>query len=336
MKMERKKILMSGMQPTGSPHIGNYLGAVKNWVHLQKHYEAYYSIVDLHAITVPYDPSSMQQRILGMAAVLMACGLDPENRCALFVQSQVPQHTQLCWILNTVTPMAELYRMTQFKEKSEQYKRYVNVGLFDYPVLQAADILLYHAAVVPVGEDQLQHIELTRTIARKFNNRFGSYFPLPEAIVSKAARIMGLDGKAKMSKSLNNDIDLLDSPDEIWAKLKVAYTDPARKRKSDPGNPFTCNMYTLHTYFSRAEEQDWAANGCRTASIGCFQCKKVLADNIIAELSPIRQRALDLIADEREVKQALERGAEKAREVANKTMQEVYELTGLAWDRPGH
>jgi tryptophanyl-tRNA synthetase len=323
------KRLFSGMQPTGAPHIGNYFGAIANWVELQKDYEAIYSIVDLHAITIDYEPALMQSRIIEMAAALIACGLEPNRRCTLFVQSHVPQHTELAWILNTVTPMAELYRMTQFKTKAEQHEKNVNVGLFDYPVLQAADILLYSGEVVPVGEDQVQHIELARVIARKFNARFGTFFPEPFEKVSYAKRLKGLDGQAKMSKSLNNQIDLTDSPEAVWAKLKDAFTDPARKMKKDPGTPEICNIYSLHSLLSTPEQLAWAAEGCRAAGIGCFQCKRVLADNLIARFAPIRQKALELAADPTYVHGVLREGAERCREIAAGTMKQVKALLGI-------
>jgi len=324
------KRLFSGMQPTGSPHIGNYLGAVRNWVDLQDEYDAFYCVVDLHAITVDYDSASMQDRIHDMAAVLLACGLDPPERCTLFVQSHVPQHTELAWILNTVTPMAELQRMTQFKAKAAEHQKNINIGLFAYPVLQAADILLYMGQVVPVGEDQVQHIELSRIIARKFNNRFSALFPEPWEKVSFGKRIRGLDGSSKMSKTLNNQIDILDDADTVWEKLRSAFTDPARKRKADPGTPEKCNIHTLLTFFATPEEVAWAEEGCRTAGIGCFQCKRVLCDRIVGHLKPIRDRALLLIEDRTHVQQVLALGAQKAADVAADTMAAVKAALGLS------
>jgi len=322
--------LFSGMQPTGTPHVGNYLGAIKNWVALQTEYDAIYSIVDLHALTIEYDPKEMQRRIFEMACVLLACGLDAPKTCTLFVQSHVPQHSELAWILNTVTPMPELYRMTQFKAKAEQHEHNVNLGLFAYPVLQAADILLYMGEVVPVGEDQVQHIETSRVIARKFNARFGEIFPEPMEKVSVGARIRGLDGQAKMSKSLNNQIDLIEPSDSIWAKLRIAMTDPARKRRADPGNPDVCNIYSLHGYFSTPEQCKWSAEGCRSAGIGCIECKKVLSDNVIATLAPIRRKALDLMEDRAYVQSVLDQGAVRCRDIAADTMSKVKSAIGLA------
>lgn len=324
------KRLFSGVQPTGTPHIGNYLGAFANWIDLTSEYESIFCIVDQHAITIDHDPVEMQDRIHNMASVLLACGLPAPEKCTLFVQSHVPEHTELAWYLNTVTPMGELQRMTQFKSKAEQHKKNVNVGLFSYPVLQTADIILYKAEAVPVGEDQVQHIELSRIITRKFNNRFGDIFPEPWEKVSYARRIMGLDGQAKMSKSLNNQIDLLETPENIWEKLKVALTDPQRKRKSDPGDPDVCNIHTLHTYFSVKDEIAWAREGCTTAGIGCFQCKRVLADNIAARLAPIRERAPQFLEDKERVAAILTQGAEHCRTIARQTMTEVRQAMGLA------
>ena len=321
--------LFSGMQPTGSPHIGNWLGAIQNWVELTKEYDAIYCIVDQHAITIEYDVSEMQNRIHEMAAVLLACGLEPGKNCTLFVQSHVPQHTELAWYLNTVTPMGELHRMTQYKAKADQHKKNVNVGLFDYPVLQSADILLYMGEAVPVGEDQVQHIELSRIVARKFNNAYGEIFPEPMEKITYGARIMGLDGQSKMSKSLNNQIDLIESSEEIWEKLKVAFTDPARQRKTDPGNPDICNIHTLHKHFSSDDEIAWVREGCTSAGIGCFQCKRVLCDNIARALAPIRERSLELLDDRAYVAGKLAEGAERCREMAAETMDKVRKAMGL-------
>lgn len=248
-----KKRLFSGIQPSGEVHIGNYLGAIKNWVGMIDRYDCIFCIVDYHAITVEYDPKEMQNRIINAAAVNIAAGLDP-NKCILFVQSHVPEHTELAWILNTVTPMGHLERMTQFKDKAKQHRDNINAGLFTYPVLQAADILVYKAEAVPIGEDQVQHIELAREIARKFNSRYGEIFPDPKEILSDAPRIMGIDGKTKMSKSRDNYISLVESSESIWKKLSTAVTDENRKRRTDPGNPEICNLFTLHKHYSSIEQ----------------------------------------------------------------------------------
>ena len=323
-----KKRLFSGIQPSGEVHIGNYLGAIKNWTTLLDDYDCIFSIVDYHAITVEYDPGEMQKRIINAAATNIAAGLDPD-RCIIFVQSQVPEHTELTWILNTLTPMGILERMTQFKDKSRQNEKNINVGLFDYPVLQTADILLYKGSAVPIGEDQVQHVELSREIARKFNTRYGELFPEPQHLLSNASRIMGLDGKNKMSKSMNNYISLIEEPDTIWKKLSRAVTDENRKRRDDPGNPDICNVFTLHKYFSNKSEIERINKECRTAEIGCIDCKKILSDNMIKELEPIREKSLELINNPDQVNDALNTGAQKCQKIAKDTMSEVRSLMGL-------
>lgn len=324
------KRLFSGIQPTGAVHVGNYLGAIRNWRELQAEYDAVFCIVDQHAITINYDVTTLQDRIERMAATLLACGLDAPEKCTLFVQSHVPAHTELAWYLNTVTPIAELQRMTQFKSKSQQHEKNINAGLLTYPCLQAADILLYKGEAVPVGEDQVQHIELSRIIARKWNNRFEPLFPEPEEKVSYGKRIKGLDGQAKMSKSLDNYIEVLEEPEGIWERLKPAFTDPARLRRSDPGTPEICNMHALHTYFSTAEDVLRVEEGCRSAGIGCFECKRILADNMAAHFAPVRELAAELLADRSAIRTVLKAGAERAGEVASATMVEVRKAMGLA------
>jgi tryptophanyl-tRNA synthetase len=271
--------IFSGIQPSGELHIGNYLGAVKNWAQLQYEIESFICIVDYHAITVPYEPEDLRRRTLEMGLSLMAAGIDPA-KATLFVQSRVPEHTELAWIFNTITPLGELERQTQFKDKSSRQES-VAAGILNYPVLQAADILLYKADTVPVGEDQVQHLELSREIARRWNARFGEgFFPEPQARLTPTRRIMGLDGQAKMSKSLGNTVALLEPPDEIWKKLRPAVTDPARVRREDPGTPEICNIYHLHKAFSPTQTVDHVAVQCRTAGWGCIDCKKVLLESM--------------------------------------------------------
>ena len=334
--------IFSGIQPSGELHIGNYLGAVKNWVQLQHQYESIFCIVDYHAITVQYDPEQLRQRRRDMAISLLASGIDPE-RAALFVQSAVPEHTELAWIFNTITPLGELERQTQFKEKAQRQES-VNAGLLNYPVLQAADILLYRADRVPVGEDQVQHLELSRVIARRWNGLFGratgkrtedgsdereSFFPEPQAVLTPTRRIMGLDGQAKMSKSMNNTIGLLEKPDDIWAKLRPAVTDPKRIKKTDPGTPEVCNIYHLHRAFSAPATVEHVANQCRTAGWGCIDCKRVLFESIEQELAPIRGRAEALQAEPSRLDQALGDGAARAGAIARTTMREVRDRMGM-------
>jgi len=323
-----KKRLFSGIQPSGEIHIGNWLGAIRKWVQLLDDYDCIFCIVDYHAYTVPQDPKTMQQRIFDAALVNMACGLEP-GRCTLFVQSMVPEHTELAWILNTLAPLGVLERMTQFKEKAQRNEKNVNAGLFTYPVLQAADILLYRASVVPVGEDQSQHLELSRDLARKFNRIYGRNFPEPVTILGEGARIMGLDGKAKMSKSLNNYIGMLDTPEMVKKKLGPAFTDPARKRRDDPGNPDICNLYTLHKLFSPPETVATVDTECRRAGIGCFDCKMMLHERMTAAMAPVAQRAEDLRGNPEVVEQMLADGAERARTIARETMEETRRKMGL-------
>ena len=320
--------VFSGIQPSGELHIGNYLGAVKTWVELQQQHDCFFCVVDLHAITQPYDPATLASRTLEMAIGLLACGLDPE-RCTLFVQSHVPAHSELNWLLNVVAPLGELERQTQFKEKSQRQES-VPAGLLNYPTLQAADILLYHGALVPVGEDQVQHLELSREIARRWNARFGrDYFPEPQPLLTRSKRVMGLDGQAKMSKSLGNTIGLFDPPEVIWEKLRPAATDPARQKRTDPGNPDICNVFTIHQGFSPPEVLVDVAHKCRTAGWGCLDCKRVLADQMIAALNPIRERAAQLRARPDDVRAILAAGARKARTVAARTLAEVRDRMGF-------
>jgi tryptophanyl-tRNA synthetase len=322
--------IFSGIQPSGELHIGNWLGAVQNWVNLQRSYESLICIVDLHAITGKYDKETLADRTREMAIGLLAAGIDPEQ-ATLFVQSHVPEHSELQWLLNNVTPLGELERMTQFKDKSQKYES-VPAGLLNYPVLMAADILLYRADLVPVGEDQVQHLELTREIARKWNAEFAggtTFFPEPHPILTEAKRITGLDGQAKMSKSLGNTIGLLDTPEEIWQKLRPAKTDPARVTRRDPGNPEICNIFHLHKYFSPPETVATVAENCRGAKWGCLDCKRVLADNMIATLAPIRERAMRLQETPDRVEEILAAGAAAARRLASETMREVRDRMGF-------
>ena len=321
--------IFSGIQPSGELHIGNYLGAVKNWVELQRSYESFFCVVDYHAITVPYEPDDLRTRRREMVVSLLAAGLDPA-RATVFVQSMVPEHTELAWIFNTVTPLGELERQTQFKDKASRQES-VPAGLLNYPVLQAADILLYRADLVPVGEDQVQHLELSREIARRWNARFAEgYFPEPQAKLTPSRRIMGLDGSAKMSKSMGNTVGLLEEPESIWEKLRPAVTDPARVRRTDPGTPEVCNIYHLHRAFSAPDVVSHVETQCRTAGWGCIECKKVLFQHVDAELTPIRARAAEIRAHPERVDEVVEQGAATARRVAGETIREVKDHMGLA------
>ncbi len=324
--------IFSGIQPSGDLHIGNYLGAVKNWVQLQHQFETFICIVDYHAITAPYEPADLVRRTHDMAVGLLAAGVDPE-KATLFVQSQVPEHTELAWIFNTITPLGELERQVAFKEKSARQEQ-VMAGTLNYPVLQAADILLYLADLVPVGEDQVQHLELSRVVSRNWNSRFSPakpFFPEPQPRLTPTRRIMGLDGQAKMSKSLGNTIGLLEEPDAIWEKLRPAPTDPARQRKTDAGEPDKCPIiYQLHKAFSPEETVREVEENCRGAKWGFVDCKKSLLPNMLAELTPIREKARELQADRAQVSAALDLGATKARTVARETIKQVKDMMGLA------
>lgn len=320
--------VFSGIQPSGGFHIGNYIGAVQNWVKLQESYRCLYCVVDLHSLTQKYDPKEMPERVLTMAAELLACGIDP-NKSVLFVQSHVPEHSELAWMLATVTPYGELSRMTQFKEKSERDPDNINAGLMSYPILMAADILLYRATRVPVGDDQVQHLELAREICRRFNSRFGDVFPEPLPLHTKGARIAGLDGKAKMSKSLGNSVQIADEPDVIRAKIKGAFTDPQRLKKADPGHPEACYVCSLQGYFATPEETAQYHDNCRNAAWGCIDSKKALAENMVKTLAPLREAAAEWKAKPEKVREVLGDGAQTARVLAHDTMEKVRSVLGL-------
>lgn len=329
--MTNRKRILSGIQPSGTIHIGNYFGAIENWVRLTKDYDCFFTIVDYHAITVQYDPALMQKRIWEAALDNIAAGLDP-SRCTIFVQSHVPEHTELCWLLNCVTPMGELSRMTQFKEKSERERENVTAGLLNYPILQAADILIYKADAVPVGEDQAQHLEFTREVARRFNGRFGEFFPEPATLIGRGARVMGIDGASKMSKSLDNHIGVVEDPEAIWEKLRPAKTDEARKRRSDPGSPDRCNIFSYHKLVTPEGQIEEIVKGCTEAGIGCLDCKKIFFVNLRKVLDPIRERRMELEAKPELVREALREGARKARTIAQDTVQGAKALMGLVTD----
>ncbi|MFA6304493.1 MAG: tryptophan--tRNA ligase [Patescibacteria group bacterium] len=324
-----KKTLFSGIQPTGDIHIGNYLGALKNWVDLQTKYNCLYSIVDLHAITIDYEADKFQETILNTAMDLLAIGLDPK-KSILFVQSHVPQHTELCWLFNTLTPIAELERMTQFKDKAGQHKENINTGLFDYPVLMAADVLLYKTAVVPVGQDQLQHLELTNTIARKFNNKYGKYFEEIQPIVSKAARVISLTNpEKKMSKSLgpNNLIALADSPEVIRKKIMSAVTDTGPA--TDKMSAGVKNLFDLLELFAPMTTFKLFQNAYNNKNLKYSELKNELAEAIIKHLAPIQERKKYFQKNKKQVLAILADGAKKAQKIASKNISEIKQLMGL-------
>jgi len=325
--------IFSGIQPSGEIHIGNYVGAIRNWVQLTERYDCIYCVVDYHAITIEYEVELMQKRILETATILVACGLTPD-KCIVFVQSHVPEHTELAWVFNSVTPIGELERMTQFKEKSKQHRQNINMGLLGYPVLQAADILIYKAGYVPVGEDQTQHVELSREVARKFNGRFGETFPEPKVLLSTAPRIAGTDGQAKMSKSMNNAIGLLEAPEVIREKLRSAATCPHRERRSDPGHPEHCNIFTMHQAFSKPDQISSVEQGCRTAGIGCIECKEVLHKNMVEELGPIQARVKEMNARPEYIIDVLKSGVARCKVIAVEVMDEVRKKIGIKPEWP--
>ncbi len=318
--------IFSGIQPSGIVHLGNDLGAIRNYVLLQFEYEAIYCIVDYHALTSTHDPDLMRTRTLEMAAALLALGLDPK-RCTLFVQSHRPEHTELMWLLSTVTPVSWLERTPTYKEKRLNQPDDINHGLLTYPVLQAADIVIYKAGLVPVGKDQAAHLELSREIVRAFNNRYGRTFPEPEGVYTEAPVVLGTDGVRKMSKSIGNTIDILGEPELIRKQVMSMVTDTQRILRTDPGRPEVCNVCQLHRFFGDDYEDVW--DGERTARTGCVDTKKLLAERMIRHYAPARERYADLMAHPGEVEGVLEAGADRLRPMAQATMVEVHERMGL-------
>ena len=323
--VERPRIF-SGIQPSGVVHLGNDLGAVRNYVRLQYEYEAIYCIVDYHALTSTHDADLLRTRTREMAASLLALGVDPD-RCTLFVQSHRPEHTELAWLLATVTPVSWLERTPTYKEKKEHQPDDVNHGLLTYPVLQAADIVIYKASLVPVGKDQAAHLELSREIVRAFNARYGDTFPEPQAVYTDAPTVLGTDGVRKMSKSVGNTIDILAPAEVIRKQVMSMVTDTQRALRTDPGRPEVCNVCQLQRSFGDDYETLW--DGERTARTGCVDMKKVLTERIIERYAEARVRYAELMADPRRVDEILAAGAERVRPLAEATMAEVREKMGL-------
>lgn len=319
--------VFSGARPTGKLHIGNYIGAIQNWVALQDEMECYYCVVDLHALMSLNRAESLRENTYEMVLDWLASGLDPD-RSVLLLQSRVPEVSELHLILSMVTPMGWLTRVPTFKEKIRQQPDNINYGLLGYPVLQTADIILYKADAVPVGEDQLPHLEMAREIVRKFNAVFGEVFPEPYARLTAIPRVMGIDGAQKMSKSLNNHIELCATPEETEKRVKSMVTDPARVYRTDPGHPEVCNVYTFHTFYSLSELDD-IGEDCRTAKIGCVDCKKKLAMNLNHSLQPFRERRAAFAANPGTVWEILGDGSERARKVASQVMAEVKDRVGM-------
>ena len=322
-----KRRVFSGARPTGRQHLGNYLGAIQNYVNLQDEYDCIYCIVDVHALTSLEDISKLQKDIYEMMLDWLAAGLDP-GKSILFVQSHVPEVMELHTLLSMVTPLGWLLRVPTFKEKARLQPQNINYGLVGYPVLMTADIVLYKAEVIPVGEDQLPHIELAREIARRFNNLFGNTFPEPEAKLTSFPLILGLDGKDKMSKQMGNDIEIALSDEETIKRVMTAVTDPARRYRNDPGHPEICNIYRLQGYFNPLR-LDEIADQCRSARIGCVDCKLLLAQEINAALKPFRERRAALATKPKYIADVLADGAKRGRVIARETLREVKQKMGL-------
>ena len=323
-----KKRVFSGARPTARQHIGNLLGAIDNYVKLQQEYDCVYSIVDIHSLTTLQDTHKIQENINDLALDWLAAGLDPQ-KSIIFIQSHVPEVTELQTYLGMLTPLSWLLRVPTFKEKAKAQPDNINYGLVGYPVLMTADIVLYKAEVIPVGEDQLPHIELAREIVRRFNTKFGETFPEPIGKLTNFPTVPSLTGKSKMSKSEEGStIDIAHTVEETAARIMTAVTDPERKFRKDPGHPEICNVYTLHKYFTPAEVENIGME-CRKAGIGCVDCKKLLAKNINEALAPIRAKRIELAARPGYVKEVLDDGAKRARVIAQATMQEVRQKMGL-------
>jgi len=323
----KKGRVFSGARPTGRQHIGNYLGAIQNYVALQEDYECIYCVVDLHALTTLTDTEELKDNTREMVLDWLAAGMDPD-KSIIFIQSHVPQVTELHTVLSMVTPMGWLTRLPTFKEKVRLQPDNVNYGLLGYPVLMAADITLYEADTVPVGEDQAPHLEFTREIVRRFNHHFGPTLVEPQIKLTAFPRVMGLDGVNKMSKSLDNHIELAASPEEIQRRVMTMVTDPQRRYRTDPGRPEVCNVFTFHGFFSPERVKEIESQ-CRNADIGCVGCKQTLAHNLADRLAPFQERRAELGADPDLVWDILANGADKARLIAQETMAEVKARVGL-------
>lgn len=329
-----EKIVVSGMRSTGRLHLGHYLGALRNWAELQESYSCYYFAADWHALTSDYaDPSKVTANTLEMVADWIAAGVDPE-RSVIFVQSMVPEHAELQLLLSMVTPLGWLERVPTYKEQIREIanKDLSTHGFLGYPVLQTADIIVYRASFVPVGEDQASHLELSREIVRRFNGFYGDVFPEPKALFTPAARVPGLDGR-KMSKSYGNTIDLADDPETIRAKCMQMFTDPERIRRVDPGHPETCNLYQFHRLVSPPEVQERVCRECKAAEIGCVDDKRLIAEQLIEFLEPVRTRREELIRDRDTLLDILRDGSRVARERARETMEAVRQAMKLDYSR---
>ena len=330
-----KGVIFSGMRPTGLLHLGNYMGALQNWVTLQEDYNCIYCAVDIHALTTvesDEDVKSIKPNIEDMVLDWLAAGVDPE-KSIIFIQSHVPEVMTLHTLLSMVTPLGWLTRVPTFKDKVRQMhetEETVNYGLVGYPVLQTADIILYKADTVPVGQDQVPHIELSREIVRRFNNLFGETFPEPQAKLTEAPLILGLDGVHKMSKTMDNHLDLAATPEATTKRLLTAFTDPQRIRLSDPGRPEVCNIYSMHKIFSGADAVKAIYDECTTAARGCVDCKRQVADSLNDYLKELRERRKEIKSKSGYVQEILHEGGKKARAIAKETIAEVYDKMGLS------
>jgi tryptophanyl-tRNA synthetase len=328
--MSKKGRVFSGARPTGRQHLGNYLGAIKNYVALQDDYDCVYCIVDLHALTTVEDTQNLRQNTYDMALDWLAAGIRPAETI-MFVQSQVPQVTELHTILSMVTPLGKLTELPTFKEKVRQQPDNVNYGLVGYPVLMTADIVLYKTNLVPVGVDQAPHIEFAREIVRSFNYRFHTSALIePQMKNTEVPKVLGIDGKEKMGKSLNNHIEMAATPEETGQRVMQMVTDPARMRRNDPGNPDVCNVFTMHKVFSSAEDVAMINRDCRTAALGCVDCKKLLTTNLNKNLEPFRANRAEIAARPGQVWDILHDGAKRARAIAEETMKEVRDAVQLS------
>jgi tryptophanyl-tRNA synthetase len=325
--MTKRGRVFAGIRCTGRQHLGNYLGAIQNFVALQEEYDCIYSAVDVHTITTPWQPDELRENVWDTVLDLLAAGIEPE-RTILYVQSHVPEVLELAMFLGMITPLGWLTRVTTFKDKVRLHPENVNYGLVGYPVLMTADIILYKADTVPVGEDQQPHLELAREIARRFNRLFGETFPEPYAKLTEAPVVLGLDGANKMSKSLDNHIELAATPEETVERVMTAVTDPQRTHRHIPGRPEVCNVYSLHHHFN-PDQLEVVYEECTTAKRGCVECKQQLADGINRMLAPFRQRRQELASHPGYVEEVLADGAARARAIARETLAEAREKMGL-------
>jgi tryptophanyl-tRNA synthetase len=330
--------IVSGMRPTGALHLGHYHGALKNWVRLQVQHPCFFFVADWHALTTHYEtPNVIRPNLWEMVIDWLAAGVDP-NRAVLFVQSRVPEHAELHVLLSMITPLSWLERVPTYKDQQAKLSErdLSTYGFLGYPLLQSADVLIYRAAAVPVGEDQVPHIELTREVARRFNHLFGGartrpVLLEPKALLTEAARVPGLDGQ-KMSKSYGNTIAMRDDPVSVSKKLRTMPTDPARVRRSDPGEPTRCPVWPLHAVYSSPETCQWAENGCRQATIGCLECKQPVIDAVLAEQVVFHERAQPYLDAPAVLRDVLDAGCDQARSVARETLREVREVMGLHYE----